>query len=475
MKALDRYRFKPQFISSILITVVLILIYRIGIQIQIPFLNSDAINEYFKTYKVFDSSYLGRFSIFSLGVMPYVSAYVLVEIFSLFIPLLKKLRTGDFKGRLRLKQIALGLTLLLGVLQASGIISGLRKMSLSEGIQILDIGNSFEYVLLVGILVASLYFLIIIAELISKFGIGHGISILIFSGICADFSKSMKKSLTIFNEFELMMYLFLGAILFLITISAVLLLRTKISIPVTHRRSQKSLDIFQFNTCPSGDAAFTYAASIILFPMTILSFFDTGHNFLNSFRPGTLLYSTFFVLLVFGLSYLFAWLFFHPKRRIIKMKETGWQFSNPEMVSENYLRRRLFIYNLPWMLFLCALGVLPNILITSFKIPFYIGGSSLYIAVAIGLDVLDRCHFQQQTGSSRVVKIAEFHDIYDASMIKKQLASEGIRCHLQGYYHRHLLYFFGPYIDVGMMVAKEDVEFCCGIIKRYYNGLGLLN
>lgn len=110
--------------------------------------------------------------------MPYVSAYLLVEICSLFTPFLKKFRNGDYEGRQKLKKIALLLTLLLGVLQGSGIVSGLADMVSPGGVKILDISSSYEYILLVAVLVGSLYFLIFITELISKFGFGHGISII---------------------------------------------------------------------------------------------------------------------------------------------------------------------------------------------------------------------------------------------------------------------------------------------------------
>ena len=115
--------------------------------------------------------------------MPYVSAYVLVEVLSLFIPPLKHLRKGDVEGRRKLKQVALMLTLFLGILQAIGIINGLKRMQSPSGIRVLEMGYGYEYFLLIAILVCGVFFLIIICELISKFGIGHGLSLLLFSGI----------------------------------------------------------------------------------------------------------------------------------------------------------------------------------------------------------------------------------------------------------------------------------------------------
>ena len=113
-------------------------------------------------------------------------------------------------------------------------------------------------------------------------------------------------------------------------------------------------------------------------------------------------------------------------------------------------------------------------LIVKVNVPFYIGGASLYIAIAIVMDVLDRYRFHRKMQSGERVKIAEFHDIYDAAMIRNHLEAEGIRPHLQGYFHRQLYYFFGPYIDISLMVAKKDVEFCEDLLLKYHDGLGLM-
>jgi len=452
---------------------VLVLVYRLGVQIQIPFISTEVAQEVFKTYRYFDPGYIGRFSIFSLGLMPYVSAYLLVEICSLFIPFLKKFRNGDSEGRWKLKKIALLLTLPLGVLQGSGIVTGLTDTIAPGGAKLLEIGGSYEYILLVAVLVASLYFLIVITELISKFGVGHGISIIILSGICADLSSSAIRNLGNFSKIELNMLLLLAAIFSFIVVSTVVLLRTKISIPIYHRSSEKSLNEFQFNTCPSGKIAIGYVSSIIMLPVTIFSFLDAGHPFINFFRPGGFLYNVLSVVLIFILSYVLAVLFLHPKRRIIKLKQSGWEFSDLDETTGKFLIRKLVVYNLPWTLFLCVLFVLPSIRITMFEYPFFIGGTSLYIAVVIGLDILDRYNVQHQTPSDQLVKIAEFHDIYDSALIKRHIKSEGVPCHLQGFYHRHLYYFFGPYLDISLMVGNDKAEFCRDIIKSYYGGLGL--
>jgi len=193
------------------------------------------------------------FSIFSLGIMPYVSASVLVEIFSLFMPPLKNFRSGDFHGRRKLKRIALLLALPLGAYQGYSLVNGLKEMALSNEMKVLVIDTSFEHIVLVAILLSSMYFLILLTELISRFGIGHGISIIIFSGICAGFIHSLEGKLSVLYETGVLLFPLLIAIFGLMAASAVVLLRTRISIPVKRADSEKSLDIFQLNLCPCGD------------------------------------------------------------------------------------------------------------------------------------------------------------------------------------------------------------------------------
>ena len=212
----------------------------------------------------------------------------------------------------------------------------------------------------------------------------------------------------------------------------------------------------------------------MLLPATVLNFFDTGGSIVKFFTPGTISYYVVLWLFVFLMSYLFAWLFLRPKIRVKKMSERGWEFVEGNQAAQNHLMRRMLIYNLPWATLLCVLVVLPQLLISRFNVPFYIGGSSVYLAVAIGLDILERYTMQRRSQPGGLVKIAEFHDVYDAAMVRNHLEAEGIPAHLQGFHHRCLLYFFGPYIDIALTVPQSDTEASKDLIRTYYSGLGLL-
>ena len=157
------------------------------------------------------------------------------------------------------------------------------------------------------------------------------------------------------------------------------------------------------------------------------------------------------------------------------MAERGWQIKEGDYNALKDLSRKLLIYNFPWTILLCVFAIVPHVLITQFDVPIYIGGSTLLLAVAISIDVWDRLNILRKTKPVKLCKVAELHDVYDASMIKNHMQSAGIICHFQGYYHRHILYFFGPYIDISVMVSERDRESAEELIRKYYNGLGLLS
>ena len=188
--------------------------------------------------------------------------------------------------------------------------------------------------------------------------------------------------------------------------------------------------------------------------------------------PGSAIYQITSALLIFFFSYLLAWAFLHPHRGLQKLRTFGWEMPFNKMDSAHELFKKLLIYNLPWTLFLCLLAIIPHISITSFNVPFYIGGASIPVAVAITLDIWDKFRFDMTT-RHKPVKIAQFNDVYDATMIKNFLFSEGISGHLQGYYHRHLLYFFGPYIEMSLIVSSSKKAQAIELLNKYFGGLGI--
>ena len=469
----DQRRQAPRFgfVMAVFLTLLLVAVYRLAVQIPIPFLDAEALDEYTDT----DGYALrGRFSVLALGIMPYLSASLLVEIFSLVFPPLKQFRRGDHQGRRKLKHVALVITCPLAAIQAAGIISVWREISPTGEGQFLFINSTYEHILLLASLVVAVYFLVILSEVISRIGLVHGISIIILSSLGAGISRGLVRDLVNLGDARPRDFLPLLWIVG-IAVAAVILLRGKVSIPVIHKSDERPLAIFQFNTSPSGARAMSFAASLLMLPGMMFGAMRLPVRPLS--RPDGWLYNCCFVVLVFALSCLLAWLFFHPQRRLRRLRERGWELADPKQASERSLVRKLLIYNLPWTVLLCAVGVVPYVMNGVSNVLYrtiFMVEASLLLFVAVGMDIVDRYNAQRGKRSVRLVRIAEFHDVYDASMVRAHLASEGIACHLQGYYHRCLLYFFGPYIGIGLLVDQDAAERCGEILRRYYNSLGLL-
>lgn len=445
--------------------------YRLGLLIPIPFLDAEGSKGQFGI-SIPNNPTDGHFSILMLGIMPYVSAYILVEIFSLCIPLLKKMRSGDFGGRLKLKRISLVLALALAIYQANSLVSSLKDWNLSNGKSILNVSNSFEHLILVCVMVGSFYLLVAICELISKFGIGHGISIIILSGVCGDFIGRVPMHFERLEYYDLSSYIIVLIVLCTLISFTYVLLKTKISIRCYHEKDNTTVGYFQLNLSPSSMAALTYAATIIMLPVTLSHFFGTGSSLANSLHPGSLGYNLISIFCVFIFGFLFGWAFLHPRKRVNKMRIRGWHIADGDTSTENFMLRRQFIYNLPWTIYLCIMAIIPSTLIVTANVPFYIGDSSIPVIVAISLDLI--CGFKfYQNNIHQPIKIAEFHDIYDANMIQNHLEAVGIKSYLRGYHHRLLSYFFGPHIDVSLIIDNQDKESVQTLIQDYYDGLGL--
>lgn len=446
----------------------MVVLYRLGTFLELPFIDTEGFVSQFGKYA--QHNVQERFSIFLLGIMPYVSAYICVELLSLCIPFLKKMRSGGFRGRQKLKRISLTLALLFASIQAIGLVKGFKELTLKNGESIVNISNSFEYMMLICLMVLGVYILIVLCELISKYGIGHGISIVLLSGICGDFFQGLSVHFHKLEYYEYALFPYVLAALAFLTLASFsyVLLKTRVPIHFYHKSNKILVDYFQLNLAPSSLAAITYASSIIMLPM----FFETGETPADIFHPGSIWYNSLSVCWIFTFSCLFGWAFLHPGQRIKKMRDAGWHMGGTYANAEKTLLKKQFIYNLPWTLFLCLMVILPSTLITSVNVPFYVGGSSIPIIVAIFLDLFNEFDFYQKH-LSQPVKVAELHDVYDANMIQNHLKATGINSFLQGYHHRLLRYIFGPHIEMSLVVDEQDKEQVQKLIHEYYGGNGL--
>ena len=462
--------FKNQFFKEIIITLAVITAYHLLGKVPLPFVNHCELN-------ALTGSFKGNISIAALGIMPFVSAYMMVEICSLFIPFLKKHRAGDYYGRKVLDKYALILTFFLGVIQSYSIIQGLEGMSSPSGVPILVLKDKLEFLALQFTLVATVFLLLYLAEIATKHGIGNGISLLILSGISFSAFDNVSKFINHVSGIDVN-FLCVSIVSIIVFISFVLipiyLLKATCIIPLKHKSDEYPSNFLKLSSCLSGKVAIGYATSLLMLPATLLSFMGGFETLARLFYPHSFGYYLFSCIFVVLLSYLLGWLFLYPQRRFETLRNWGWNSPGTLQDSIEFIKRKFLIMNLPWSLFLCGVIILPSIAITSFNMPFYLGGSSLLIIAFLTLDIVSRFKLWNENIHEKTFKLAEFQDLHHATMIKNHLKSENIKFYLQGYYHRHLLYFFGPYIPVNLMVPVFEKERTSIIINRYYGGLGII-
>jgi len=462
--------FKNQIFKEIIISLAVIAAYRLLGKVPLPFVNISELNVLF-------SSSESRISILALGIMPFVSASVIIEICSLFIPFLKNHRGGDYLGRKVLQKYSLILTFFLSVLQGKFIIQGLEGILSPSGTHILMLSNNLQFIALLSTLVASVFLILFLAETATMHGVGNGISLLILSGSVSGVYGNISKYIGHASEIDLNLFYvipFTLIIFFSFVFIPIYLLKSTYVIPLKHNSDESNSNFFMLNSCLSGMEPMGYSTTLLMLPATLLAFTRNFESIASFLHPGTFIYYFCSFILVLLFSYFFGWLFLHPKRRFEALKSWGWNVQETFQYPIDSLKQKFLIMNLPWSIFLFAAIILPNILIIRFNVPFYLGGSSLLIITFISLDIVSRLKFWRENVHEKIFKIAEFQDLHHATMIRNHLKSENIKFYLQGYYHRHLLFFFGPYIPINLMVPFFEKERAVAIINRYYGGLGII-
>lgn len=448
-------------------TLFALFLYRLLYSIPLPSIDYEALKQFSSQYGellgLLDRR-LSRISLLTLGLMPYVSAYVLVELFSLFVPPLKRLRTGDFAGRSRLKTYALFLTVILGGIQAYGIVEGLSTLKSWQGLPLLPLHGPSDYILPVATLMAGVFILIFLAEMITRHGVAHGISTLIAAGTIYELAGQVVRGYRTNVElgaFSPGGYLLLVTVpLLIVILLSVLFLKSRRPVLFEHPLIAHPVPYFQFNMVPSGLQGIEWGLPIAsLLSLAVWSM--EGVQFTWTYLLAQAALGVF-------LSFPVAALFLHWKGRVAQLANMGW---TPSKKAGDRVHRQLLAYNVPWVLFVGGMFLLPEVLIRQLDAPYYFDALSLLVATAVVLDALDRI---KKSPSGKMLRVAEIHDVYYVTMIKNHLEAEGIRAHLQGYNHRSLLYFFGPYIEISVLVPEGDRERTEEIIERFHGGIGLV-
>ena len=399
----------PELKRRILMTFVLLAVYRVGAHVPTPGINGEALRAFFLQsqgtllgfFDMFAGGAFSNLSVFALGIMPYISASIILQLLTVVIPYLDRLNKEGEAGRKKITQYTRYGTVVLSLIQGFGIAFGLEGMTGPGGeMVVLAPGWGFRLMTVIT-LTAGTAFIMWLGEQITERGIGNGISLIIFAGIVA------RMPLAVFNTFRLMttgelstfMMLVIVAMMVLVVAAIIFVERGQRRIPVQYAKrvvgrrmygGQSTHLPLKVNT--AGVIPPIFASSIIVFPATIAQFIQVPwmKGIADALGPGKVLYSLLYVAFIVFFCYFYTAVVFNPVDVADNMKKYGGYIPGlrPGKKTADYIDRVLSRITLGGAVYVSAVCVLPTILIQKFQVPFYFGGTALLIVVGVAIDTV---------------------------------------------------------------------------------------
>ncbi|OLC15248.1 MAG: preprotein translocase subunit SecY [Candidatus Rokubacteria bacterium 13_1_40CM_69_27] len=399
----------PELKRRLLFTAGLLVAYRLGAHVPTPGIDGHALAQFFDQMQqgllgmvdLFSGGNLRRLSIFALGIMPYISASIILQLLTVVIPTLERLAKEGEAGRKKITQYTRYGTVVLSAIQALGIAYGLERMPTPTGASIVPHpGWGFRLLTMIT-LTAGTSLIMWIGEQISEKGIGNGISMIIFAGIVVRLPSAIVASYTLITTGEMKLFVFgaLCALMLAVTAAVVLMQEGQRKIPVQYARRVVGRRVYggqsthiplRINT--AGVIPVIFASSLILFPATLTNFMP--HPWMraiaDALSPGRFSYTLLYMGLIVFFAYFYTAIVFNPIDLADNMKKYGGFIPGvrPGKKTAEYIDHVLTRITLPGALFLATISVLPDFLIRWFNVPFYFGGTSLLIVVGVALDTV---------------------------------------------------------------------------------------
>ncbi len=392
-------------------TLAALLVYRLGTYIPIPGINPIAFAEAFRSQSsgilgminMFAGGAIERMAIFALNIMPYISASIIMQLMQSTVPSLEALKKEGEQGRKQLNQYTRYLTVVLAAFQAFGIAYGLEGQSGSSGRVVLDPGMFFRLTTVVT-LVGGTMFLMWLGEQITARGVGNGTSLIIMAGIVAGLPSAIVGLLEQSRQGVISLPLLLGlTLLMLATVAAIVFIeRAQRRLLVQYPKRQMGNRMFQgdashlplkLNT--SGVIPPIFASSLLLLPITVAGFSQGGGpEWLNAIVAalghGQPLYLLTYVLLIVFFAFFYTSIVLNPQETADNLRKYGGFLPGirPGAKTAEYIDYVLTRITVVGALYLAAVCVLPEMLISYAAVPFYFGGTSLLIAVSVTMDTV---------------------------------------------------------------------------------------
>lgn len=379
-------------------------VYRAGAHIPTPGINNEALSQFLREkggallgfLDIFSGGALSRLTILALGIMPYISASIILQLLTVVVPSLTKLAKEGERGRKKIIQYTRYGTILISIIQSFGIAVGLEGMN--KGIFVQSPGWSFR-IMTVITLTAGTAFLMWLGEQMTERGIGNGISLIIFAGIAARLPNAVINTYRLYEAGQLnLIFLLLLGIMIVAVITAIVFLESgRRKIPVQYAKRVVGRRVYggqsthiplKINT--SGVIPPIFASSIIAFPATIAGFITVPwiQAFGRNLSPGSFFHTVLYVGLIIFFAFFYTAVVLNPVDIADNMKKYGGFIPGirPGQKTTDYIYKVLTRITFVGAIYLAVVCVIPEILIYRLGVPFFFGGTSLLIVIGVALD-----------------------------------------------------------------------------------------
>ncbi|MBI5243282.1 MAG: preprotein translocase subunit SecY [Elusimicrobia bacterium] len=402
----------PDLRKRVLFTLACLALYRVGAAIPIPGINGEALRAMFQAQastllgilNIFSGGALGQFSIFSMGVMPYINASIIMSLLqgAHVLPYLDRLHKEGELGRRKLNQLTRYFTLLLAAFQSFGLTIMISKMPTHSDIPVVSNPTAFFYFVTVLTLTAGTIFIMWLGEQVTEQGIGNGVSLIIFAGIVERIPGASVGLIQLVKaeEIGLIRALLIVAFVLAVVLSVVWVETAQRKIPVQYAKRVVGRKMYggassflPLKVDQSGVIAVIFAVSLMAVPMTVTQFTPNSPwaqkimGFLNGGNP---LYEAVYAAFIIFFCYFYNSVSINPTDLAENMKKSGGFVPGirPGDPTAKYVEWVLDRITLGGALFVAAVAVLPSLLRHVYNVPFYLGGTSLLIVVGVALDTM---------------------------------------------------------------------------------------
>jgi preprotein translocase subunit SecY len=393
--------------QRLLFVFIALIIYRVGTFIPVPGVNPQALLQFMNSqqgtivdvFNLFTGGALERFSLFALGVMPYISASIIMQLMSSAVPQLQQLKKEGSSGRQKITQYTRNFTVLLAAVQAGGVAFALQGQT---GV-VLQTGFGFLFTAVVS-LTAGTIFLMWLGEQITERGVGNGISLIIFAGIVAGLPRAVAGTLELVNTGQLsipavliILALVLAVIYFIVRVERG---QRRITVNYAQRQGrvayQNQSTHLPLKVNMSGVIPAIFASSIVIFPSTLATWFSgsQGLSFLTdvsaALTPGNLAYTLLYSGLIIFFCFFYTAMVFNSKETADNLKRSGAFIPGirPGRQTAEYIDHVLTRLTMVGSIYLVAVCLLPDIFRVLWQVPFYFGGTSVLIVVVVIMDFI---------------------------------------------------------------------------------------